>query len=56
MLTLESSDMANLCADVGSLGFLSGSGLTPGRLLRVGHALSRAILMTSSGDSGAMIL
>lgn len=49
MLALESSDMANLCADVSTLGFQSGSGVSPGRLLRVAHALTRAILMTFSG-------
>lgn len=49
LLALESSEMANLRADVGALGFLSGTGISPGRLLRVAHALSRAILMTFSG-------
>ncbi len=49
LLALESSEMANLRADVAAAGFLSGSGLSPGRLLRVAHALSRAVLMTFSG-------
>jgi hypothetical protein len=49
LLALESSDMANLSADVSTLGFQSGAGISPGRLLRVSHALTRAILMTLSG-------
>lgn len=49
LLALESSDMANLCADVAALGFLGGAGVTPSRLLRVGHALTRVALMTLSG-------
>ena len=49
LLALESSDMANLCAEVAALGFLGGAGVTPSRLLRVGHALTRAALMTLSG-------
>ena len=49
LLALESSEMANLRADVASAGFLSGAGMSPGRLLRVAHALSRAVLMTSAG-------
>lgn len=49
LLALESSDMANLCADVAALGFLGGAGVTPGRLLRVAHALTRVALMTLSG-------
>ena len=51
LLALESSDMANLCADVAALGFLGGSGVTPGRLLRVVHALTRVAVMTLSGTS-----
>ena len=51
LLALESSDMANLCADVASLGFLGGLGVTPGRLLRVVHALTRVAVMTLSGVS-----
>ena len=43
--------MANLCADVAALGFLGGPGVTPGRLLRVAHALTRVALMTLSGMS-----
>ena len=49
LLALESSDMANLCADVASLGFLGGKGITPGRLLRVVHALTRVTLLTIAG-------
>lgn len=49
LLALESSDMANLCADVAALGFLGGAGVTPGRLLRVAHALTRVALMTLTG-------
>lgn len=49
LLALESSEMANLRADVAAAGFLSGAGMSPGRLLRVAHALSRAVLMTCSG-------
>ena len=49
LLALESSDMANLCADVASLGFLGGEGITPGRLLRVAHALTRVTLLTIAG-------
>ena len=51
LLALESSDMANLCADVAALGFLGGVGVTPGRLLRVAHALTRVAVMTLSGKS-----
>lgn len=42
--------MANLCADVAALGFLGGLGVTPGRLLRVAHALTRVAVMTLSGE------
>ncbi|CAL8467730.1 g7268 [Coccomyxa elongata] len=49
LLALESSEMANLRADVAAAGFVSGAAMSPGRLLRVAHALSRAILMTFSG-------
>ena len=31
------------------LGFSGGAGITPSRLLRVGHALTRVALMTLSG-------
>ena len=43
--------MANLCADVASLGFLGGDGITPGRLLRVAHALTRVTLLTLAGTT-----
>ena len=49
LLALEASDMANLCADVAALGFLGGEGITPGRLLRVAHALTRVTLLTIAG-------
>lgn len=48
---LESSDMANLAADASALAFASGPGITPGRLLRVAHALTRAAIMTLGGAS-----
>ncbi len=51
LLALESSEMANLRADVATAGFVSGAAMSPGRLLRVAHALSRAILMTFSGTA-----
>ena len=54
LLALESSDMANLCADVASLGFLGGEGITPGRLLRVAHALTRVTLLTIAGRTPGM--
>ena len=54
LLALESSDMANLCADVASLGFLGGEGITPGRLLRVAHALTRVSLLTIAGTTAAV--
>ena len=41
--------MANLAADLSSLGFASGAGITPGRLLRIAHALTRATIMTLGG-------
>ena len=53
LLALESSDMANLCADVASLGFLGGEGITPGRLLRVAHALTRVTLLTIAGATAS---
>jgi len=49
LLALESSDLANLCADVAALGLVGGAGVTPGRLLRVIHALTRVAVMTLSG-------
>ena len=51
LLCLESSDMANLAADAANIGFASGPGITPGRLLRVGQALTRAAIMTLGGTS-----
>jgi hypothetical protein len=41
--------MANLAADLASVGFASGAGITPGRLLRVAHSLTRATIMTLGG-------
>lgn len=55
LLALESSEMANLRADVATAGFVSGAAMSPGRLLRVAHALSRAILMTFSGTEFAAL-
>lgn len=46
---LETGEVANLAAELGSAGFKSGEGISPGRLLRVAHALGRACLLTVKG-------
>ncbi|KAK9802713.1 hypothetical protein WJX73_010173 [Symbiochloris irregularis] len=46
---LETGEVANLAAELGSAGFKSGAGISPGRLLRVAHALGRACLLTFRG-------
>lgn len=48
MIRLESSDAANLSAEAVCLGYRSGDGLSPGRLLRTAQALARAIMLTLS--------
>ena len=48
---LETGEVANLAAELGSAGFKSGAGISPGRLLRVAHALGRACLLTFKGGS-----
>ena len=54
LLNLESSDLSNLSADLGSLGFRSGEGISPGRALRVIHAIIRACLLTFGMASAAV--
>ena len=46
MIRLESSDAANLSAEAVALGYRSGEGISPGRLLRTAQALARAIMVT----------
>lgn len=48
-MRLETGEVANLAAELGSAGFKSGEGISPGRLLRVAHALGRACLLTVRG-------
>ncbi len=51
MIRLESSDAANLSAEAVALGYRSGEGISPGRLLRTAQALARAIMITLSSIS-----
>ena len=51
MIKLESSDAANLCAEALYLGYRSGEGISPGRLLRTAQALARAIMITLRSTS-----
>ena len=46
MIRLESSDAANLSAEAVAMGYRSGEGISPGRLLRTAQALARAIMIT----------
>ncbi|KAK9816598.1 hypothetical protein WJX72_002556 [[Myrmecia] bisecta] len=48
LLALESSEVSNLSAELASLGFRSGEGVSPGRALRVLHGLIRAGMLTFS--------
>ena len=48
LLKVESSDAANLSAELVGLGYRSGDGISPGRLLRTAQALARAIMLTLS--------
>lgn len=51
MIRLESSDGANLMAEAVALGYKSGEGVSPGRLLRTAQALARAIMITLRSKS-----
>lgn len=46
MIRLQSSDAANLNAEAVALGYQSGQGISPGRLLKTAQALARAIMLT----------
>lgn len=48
--------MANLAADLASVGYASGPGITPGRLLRVAHSLVRATIMTLGGAQAVTVI
>ena len=39
-----------LCVEAKDIGFCSGKGVTPGRLLRLVHALTRAALLSFVGN------
>ena len=42
MLCLESSDVSAVSADLQALGFQSGAGINPGRMIRVVHTVVRS--------------
>ena len=50
MLALESNRATNLCVEAKDIGFCSSKGVTPGRLLRLVHALTRAALLSFVGN------
>eukprot|EP00884_Botryococcus_braunii_P016870 jgi/Botrbrau1/3867/Bobra.0183s0091.1 len=49
VLSIKSSSVSNVTADVASLAFRSGEGVTPARLLRIGHAIARAAHLALAG-------
>lgn len=46
VLHMESSDVSNLNAEVLAVGFNSGEGVSPGRMLRLVQAITRGIMLT----------
>lgn len=47
---MESSDVSNLNAEVLAVGFSSGENISPGRMLRLVQAITRAIMLTTGSS------
>lgn len=51
VLNMESSDVSNLNAEILAVGFSSGENISPGRMLRLVHAITRAIMLTTGSSA-----
>ena len=51
---MESSDVSNLNAEVLAVGFSSGENISPGRMLRLVHAITRGIMLTTGTSAQAL--
>ena len=55
VLNMESSDVSNLNAEVLAVGFSSGENISPGRMLRLVHAITRAIMLTTGSSASGLV-
>ena len=49
-MAVETGEVSNLSAEMGLVSFRTGEGVSPGRLLRVAHALARGCLLYLQGE------
>lgn len=55
-VSVETGEVSNLAAELGTVSFKSGEGISPGRLVRLAHALARACLLTFKGETASLKL